>query len=203
MRALEEQRQQRIADLNTRLGELDRRSDEAVRVAQERLTEILRGANRAKDGRAVFADEDGTIYDEDGNVVGADDIDLDEWNPEGPSWRDYGDARQGVRDAIAFDQKIDDLRERAGDKLTDEQLDDLALEIEGLEDEFARPAPTVQPLADMRGTSAAKDYLGDLDLPAAPPLNAAFVSALAGPVVVDSGGPVVSEPETPLPFKPL
>lgn len=201
MRTLEEQRQQRIADFDTRLEELDRRGDEAVRAAQERFAAVLRDANRAKDGRAVFQDDDGTIYDEQGNVVAADEIDWDNWSAGGPSWDKFNLATGELADAIAFDQKVDEIREGISDKLTDEQLDDLELDLEGLEAHFTSPTVGMLAPANARATSAAKGYLGELDLPGAPPLNAAFASAMTEPTD-EAANPSLS-PEAPEPFKPV
>jgi hypothetical protein len=176
----EQARATRIAALNDRLADLDRRSAEALRAAQKHLDEILRTANRTTDGRIVFQDEDGTIYDKDGNEVDRGDVDPDTWNPDAPSRGDFLDAREDVETAEAYREEVLDHQARLADELTDDELDALEADILALQE-----SPPQRPEADsgptVRTTSAAK-ALDELPDPAANLiLQSPFSAAVAGP----------------------
>ena len=156
---LQQQRDEQIRLFNERLDDLDRRSDEALRHADERLADVLRTANKSKDGRAVFQDEDGSIYDEHGNEVAAGEVDWTQWKAERPNWSAYQDALQDRDAAQAFKAKVDDLQDRMAEGLDDKDLAGFDDDLTALESEsqgFAGASWT-SAVAE-RSTSAAKLY---------------------------------------------
>lgn len=127
--------EQRIAALQERFDHLDTISLQALIEAQQWLEELLRDANRARDGRAVFEAQDGTIYDEDGNEVARADIDLESWDADKPGWEDFSAAY----DSVARRQEIRDRVVEQGERLDDpddEQLVDIEAELDTLEAEL-------------------------------------------------------------------
>lgn len=170
--AQERAHQERMRLLEEEFDALDRASDRGLREARERLEEIRRTANRTRDGRPVFEDEDGTIRDEDGNETSRDEIDWDSWNDNADKWGDYRAARRGVDEAADFQRRVRAGRERLGDNPGDDDLADLGDELDALK--AGMPASIVrayeppgisgtsspaQAGAGPRSTSAAKSYL--------------------------------------------
>jgi hypothetical protein len=159
LRIMEQRRFEQITEINSRLDELDRQSDAALRSAQERLAEILRTANKTRDGRSVFQAEDGTIFDEHGNEVSADEIDWETWKADAWSWEDFQTARDEKDNAAQIAEKVDEIRERVdAGELTDEDLAAIDGELSALE--ASMPAFSFTPTAGTgdRSTSAAKLY---------------------------------------------
>lgn len=81
--------------------------------AEGGLNDVLDSANTLPDGTKVFRDEDGTVFDENGNPVTGDNLASIEWKDDAPSYADYLKAKQTVTDAQT---RVDDLR-RIQDKL--------------------------------------------------------------------------------------
>jgi len=191
-----EQQRQRIADLNTRLNDLDRKSDENLRAAQERIAEMLRTANKTKDGRAVFQAEDGTIYDQDGTVVGADEVDWETWDAEAESWEDYQTALADRDQAADLVAKVDGLQDRlnAGG-LSDEDLSVVDEELTALETSIPEFNGFTVPSTGERSTSAAKLY----ETGPAPTLTvaASFGQAVAGETAEPPPSPATLTPLQP------
>jgi len=165
--------QQQMQILTVRLEALDQASEKALRQAQEDLESIRSTANRAKDGRLVFEDTNGKIYDEQGQEVSKDAIDRQTWNPAAGKWEDYQDAKQRIEEAQAYQQRIQEQRERLGENPDAEDLKDIDRELDALESqmpasvarEYQPPKPRQpaegQEASLTRPTSAAKAYLGE------------------------------------------
>lgn len=128
--------EQRLTGLQERADDLDAISLQALIEAQQRLEEILRNANRARDGRAIFEASDGTIYDENGNEVKPADIDPGEWNDDGPSWDDFSAARDDIHRAQALRDRVRDQQDRLADNPDEDALDDIDAELDALEAEL-------------------------------------------------------------------
>lgn len=197
---LEQQRQheQRTAEINSRLDALDRASARALREAEERLDRIRRDANRTIDGRIVFMDDDGTIYDEHGSNVDPDRINRDTWRPEAPSWSDFINGMKDVDDAKARHQEIQDLKGRLGDNPTDEDISEIDEELDALE--AAMPASLATRHGESeRSTSAAKLYDGDTATPSAV-LRDPFESAVTPSDPTETGHPAITpaKPAAPI-----
>jgi len=195
----EQARAARIAALNDRLADLDGRSAEALRAAQEHLDEILRTANRTTDGRIVFQDEDGTIYDEHGNEVDPGDVDPDTWRAEAPSWEEYQDGLSDVAKAEDHYQRVQDLRDRLTDGPTDEELADIDNEIAALESEM--PTTLIDAdhtaTAQTRPTSAVK--LLDGEVASGATLRAPFIDAVTPTDPMETDPPVIAPGAVPTP----
>ena len=65
------------------------------------MDETLDQSARLPDGRHVFKAEDGTIYDQDGNVVDGPEADGIVWPDNAPSYEDYLARKTAVADARA------------------------------------------------------------------------------------------------------
>jgi len=161
---IQQQHDEQVRMLSERLADLDRRTDEALRRADERLAEILRTANRTKDGRAAFLDEDGKIYDEHDNEVGADEIDWDRWNSDAWKRRDFQGAAQAVKIATELHNDVLRAQDDLANRPTGEALAALTLRAESLEaaTEGLRESGfrLSHPVVELRSTSAAKEYAG-------------------------------------------
>jgi hypothetical protein len=194
----QQQREEQIRQINQRLDDLDRRTDEALRSADERLAEILRTANRAKDGRVVFLDEDGKIYDENDNEVGRDEINWDNWNPDARPRGDYQEALQDRATALAADERVDSLRARVNGQMTDEEIANVSDELTALEagsGEFA--GMSYSSATGYRSTSAAKLYDAD-NASDAPSVGGPFIRATVPVSVTAPEPPSTEEPAPPL-----
>ncbi len=191
----QQQREEQIRVLNQQLDDLDRRSDEALRAAQDRLVDILRGANKTKDGRAVFEDEDGTIYDQYGKEVGADEIDWENWKADAWKWGDVLTAQQSIDRLSVIRAEVlqakDDLGNNPSNKRLDEITDLIAESdsaVAGLRTSgVAEQLNTAGSRPVERSTSAAKLY----DDRTAPAVN---VASLFGQAVLP---PISSPPDRP------
>lgn len=95
----EQQRQQRLAELSNRLDTLERAAHDTLIDAENDLAEILSNANRDRNGRAVFQDQDGNIRNEDGEIVDPTDVDMGEWDNDAPSWEQKDQAAEQVKTA--------------------------------------------------------------------------------------------------------
>ena len=194
---------QQMLLLTDRLDALDRASEKALREAEERLAEIRRTANRTKDGRVAFADEDGTIYDEHGNEVSPDEIDPETWKADAPTWHDLKEAQKQQREAQQFRDKVEEQKDRLfGGELSDDDLADLEKEITALEKAvpagFSRPASASQETTT-RSTSAAKGYATGSALETDAILRDPFIGAVANA----SPAAESNEGVTPQPVAPL
>jgi hypothetical protein len=195
------QRDEQIQALNDRLDDIDRRTDAAVHAAQEQLAEIVRTANHAKDGRAVFADIDGTIYDEHGNVVAAEDIDRETWKPEGATWAIYQQAQQAFNDAVAVHEDIQQAQSDLANNSDDDALDAMTDRVNALAERTGGLAASGQLPGSgqiLRSTSAAKSYddrplLGGVD-----PLRDPFAGAVVPTRPAVGIAPVEPDPDPKL-----
>lgn len=168
--------QERLRELNDRLDALDRASTKALREAQENLEEVRRTANRTRDGRLAFADEDGKIYDEDGNVVSSDEIDPAYWKSDGPTRDEFRAARDAADAAADYHRRVIGQKDRLNNNPSDDELDEIADELDALEaimpnsnaSAYQRPEgaaqfDTVGEAAPVRrSTSVAKDFDANL-----------------------------------------
>ncbi len=154
----EQLRHQRLAELSNRFDVLEQAAHDALIDAENDLAEILSNANRDRNGRAVFQDQDGNIRNEDGEIVDPADVDISEWDPDGPSWEVY-DEKFDARDsaATAF-ERVQERRERfeSGDiseadfSVLEDDLDALEAEIAVL-DEPSNAATQNRPTAEPGG----------------------------------------------------
>lgn len=127
-------RQQQTRLIHDRLDALDRASAEALRKANERMEEIRRNANRAKDGRLVFMDEDdGRIYDEQDREVSYEDVDHEKWNPRGTTRREFQEQGRKVDEAREYRRRVHEQRGRLDNDPSDDDLANLERDIRGLE----------------------------------------------------------------------
>lgn len=155
-------RQEQMQLLAHRLDRLDRASEQALLEARERLDEIRRTANRTEDGRLAFEAEDGTVYDEHGNEVSPEEIDREDWNPEGPTRSEFQDARQQYNQAGEYRRQVLETKERLGADLSEDELAALDEQVAELETTIpGRATGEHEPAASSRSTSAAKDHAGD------------------------------------------
>jgi hypothetical protein len=190
---IQQQREEQIRILNDCLAELDRCSEEQLRAAQERLADILSTANKAKDGRTVFADENGTIYDERGNTVAADEIDWSRWRSGAPSWAQLNTGVQNVESAKANIERVQAVRDKLANDPSDETLkaaaDDIAAMETTMAGGIAGSSPIKQP--ELRSTSAAKLYDGNPGKRPLTPMFGGLVSpaAAADPPKRGTSGP--------------
>ena len=134
----EQLRQQRIAELSSRLDSLEQAAREAMINAENDLAEILSNANRDRNGRAVFQDQDGNIRNEDGEIVDPTDVDMSEWDAEGPTWERFESAHAAVERATDFYERVHDAEERldAG-TLNDNDLSELEGDLDAMEAELS------------------------------------------------------------------
>jgi len=199
-------REQQITEFNDRLDALDLASVEALREAQERLDEIRRTANRAKDGRLVFEDgDDGKIYDEHDTEVAADQIDRVQWNSDAPKRSDLKDARRDLEQAAEFREKVQDAKDRLASNPADEDLAAMAEELDALEESMPGnvAGAYISPgLADRDAarvsTSAAKLYDGD-HAPGQGTLRAPFSGAATTAEPSEAERPAVTPGTGPAP----
>lgn len=155
-------RQEQMQLLAHRLDRLDRASEQALREARERLDEIRRTANRTEDGRLAFEAEDGTVYDEHGNEVSPDEVDWEDWNPEGPTRSEFREALGRYNEAEDYRRQVMETKERLGDDPSEDELAALDEQVAELERTMpGRAAVEHEPAASARFTSAAKGYAGD------------------------------------------
>lgn len=93
--------------------------------AEGALKETLDSANKLPDGTAIFKDDDGQVWAEDGRLVEAEELESVVWNEGAPSYAEYRQRKQAVE---AHRLRIEDLRRyqvdvlgNARDKLQDKQ----------------------------------------------------------------------------------
>jgi hypothetical protein len=186
---LQQRHEEQIRILNDRFNELDRKTDEALRRADERLAEILRTSNRTRDGRAVFEGDDGKFYDENDNEVGADEIDWDTWNPDAWKRHDFQGAAQAVKIATELHNDVLQAKDDLANRPTGEALAALTLRAESLEaaTEGLRDSGfrLSHPVIESRATSAAKEYAG-YTLGTSVPLRDPFAAVAPPPAALPS-----------------
>lgn len=140
----EQLRQQRLAELSNRLDTLEQAAHNALIDAENDLAEILSNANRDRNGRAVFQDQNGNIRNEDGEIVDPSEVDVSEWDSDRPSWESFERSEATVGRATNFYERVQDSREAfASYQLDDDALTAMEQDLDGMEAEFAS--------ADVRG----------------------------------------------------
>lgn len=133
----EQIRQQRTAELASRLDALELAARDALMDAENDLGDILSNANRDRLGRAVFMDANGQLRDEDGAVVDPDMVDMAEWDGDAASWEQAEQAMQNVETATQRLEQTTTLQDRIqSDDLDDADLDALNDAITALESDF-------------------------------------------------------------------
>lgn len=75
---------------------------ERVNAAQATVRNLLVSASTTIDGRSVFRNADGTVYDQDGNEITSDELDGVTWRDNAPSWEGYQHQLQDLKDAQEF-----------------------------------------------------------------------------------------------------
>lgn len=108
----EQLRQQRLAELSNRFDVLEQAAHNALIDAENDLAEILSNANRDRNGRAVFQDQDGNIRNEDGEIVDPAEVDMSEWGNDAPTWETFEDAVAGRDQAVERLERVVEARNR-------------------------------------------------------------------------------------------
>lgn len=164
----EQLRQQRLAELSNRLDALEQAVHDALIDAENDLAEILSNANRDRNGRAVFQDQDGNIRNEDGEIVDPTDVDMSEWDDEGASWEKLTEARTATQNAAELYDRVQEAKARSDvGGLDDEALSILEGDLDTMEAELvsfsARESDNAHPVADNSGsiTSPAPSSSGE------------------------------------------
>ena len=105
--------------------------------AEDNLADILSNANRDRSGHPVFKDADGNLRDEEGQFVDPLDVDMTEWDNEGPTWEAYDHGLQDVQRLTEFYERVVDTGSRldAGD-LSADDLSALGDDLDALEEEL-------------------------------------------------------------------
>lgn len=118
-------------------------NEEELVAVRERIASMLLDAHVLPDGRRVFKTRDGTqVFDQYGSEIAPDELAPEEIADDKPRWEDWlHDQTEEMRlveerqDLLAFQEKLDDTRERLEDPaLTAEDLS-------ALEDELGEAAP--------------------------------------------------------------
>lgn len=171
----EQLRQQRLAELSNRLDALEQAAHDALIDAENDLAEILSNANRDRNGRAVFQDQDGNIRNEDGEIVDPADVDMSEWDSDRPSWTELTEARTATQSAAEFYDRVQEAKARSDvGELDDEVLSILEGDLDAMEAELAsfsaRENEGAHPVADNSGSiaSPAPSSSGDGPAPLQP-----------------------------------
>lgn len=101
---------------------------------QARIDTLLAQAYVMEDGRRVFKTEDGTqVFDENGGIVRADELDADLIPTTAPTWEAYSaevETAQGLTsergDLLAYQEKLDVAREEIADgEISEAELEEL------------------------------------------------------------------------------
>lgn len=130
--------QQRMKELNGRYECLSEASKKALADAEQDLEELQSRANRAKDGRRVYLNEDdGAIYDESGKLVSPEDVDLDSWDKDAPSYSKYKGAEAHYRDAKERAREVEQIGRDLKNVNTPEEVDAIERRVTEAEGEYA------------------------------------------------------------------
>lgn len=142
----EQLRQQRIAELSSRFDWLEQAAREAMIDAENDLAEILSNANRDRNGRAVFQDQDGNIRNEDGEIVDPTDVDMSEWDNDAPTWEAFEGAIEGRDLAAERLERVAEARDRWESSDQDSaDLDQWDADLNDLEASILGGTSTVEP----------------------------------------------------------
>lgn len=183
-----------LAQLRSRLDEIERAAREALLEAEERLRRaqdayaaLQQQAHRLEDGRRVYRSEtDGLVYDEEGRVVAIDPVDV-----AGPSYEEYRGAVAGQRQALAqreaaidYLDRVKEAQERYGSgPLSGDERDAFEADLLLLEEDM--PSSVGDRLQGPQEAQAPDPGAGEGTkplspvLPSAPALTKAFAASAA------------------------
>lgn len=112
---------------------------------------LLDKAPVSSEGLRVFRDDDGTVFDEEGHRLGADEAALIGWSADAPSWKEYQRSRKELKEAqerfesvqLSINRlgeirdELDELKDQ-GDQAALDKIKGLHGEIESIRDNFSK-----------------------------------------------------------------